>query len=502
MADERFRSYRTRGPSARDQIHSAESEVVDDPLAELARLIGQGDPYAEAPGRDARSSGRGEENVRAASDWATNDGDDAQDDRGEDLYAHSPPSLPPASYGAFAPAAAGLEDVPPAAGRQAYPPGPRFDGSRETADGEVDDQYGREPDRPGQNGEDAPYGATDQYDDDTPAPGRRPGLVVVMAVLGLVVIGVAGAFGYRAMFGSSMLPMLPPIIKASGGPNKILPSHLDSQADASLPSGTGSGSSTEKVVSREEQPVDMEAPKTNSRVVSTTPVPPAQNPSASQPAFAPAPAVPAAAGLPVASAAAAPWPTGSSGPTTASVPSGVPAAAPVPSEPRKVHTVTIRADQPAAADAPSPAEPPLPVPAPSTHHSPHPASSANKANASANAPLSIIPGAEAAAGAPTHTRPATAQMPSATNAAASGGRYAVQVTSQRSEADAQASFKALQAKFPNQLGGREPMIRRADLGSKGVYYRALVGPFASMEQAAGMCSSLKAAGGNCLVQRN
>ncbi len=93
-------------------------------------------------------------------------------------------------------------------------------------------------------------------------------------------------------------------------------------------------------------------------------------------------------------------------------------------------------------------------------------------------------------------------MPSATNAAASGGRYAVQVTSQRSEADAQASFKALQAKFPNQLGGREPMIRRADLGSKGVYYRALVGPFASMEQAAGMCSSLKAAGGNCLVQRN
>jgi len=87
-------------------------------------------------------------------------------------------------------------------------------------------------------------------------------------------------------------------------------------------------------------------------------------------------------------------------------------------------------------------------------------------------------------------------------AASSAGSYAVQLTSQRSEATAQAAFRSLQARYPNQLGGREPILRRADLGSKGVYYRALVGPFASMEEAAGMCSSLKAAGGNCIVQRN
>ncbi|MGB6322497.1 MAG: SPOR domain-containing protein, partial [Xanthobacteraceae bacterium] len=85
--------------------------------------------------------------------------------------------------------------------------------------------------------------------------------------------------------------------------------------------------------------------------------------------------------------------------------------------------------------------------------------------------------------------------------AATGG-YAVQVTSQRSEADAQAEFRTLRTKFPTQFGGREPIIRRADLGAKGVYYRALVGPFASADQAAGMCSSLKAAGGSCIVQRN
>ena len=64
----------------------------------------------------------------------------------------------------------------------------------------------------------------------------------------------------------------------------------------------------------------------------------------------------------------------------------------------------------------------------------------------------------------------------------------MQVSSQRSEAEAQAAFRALQAKYPTQLGSREPIIRRADLGDKGIYYRALVGPFASMEQAAGVCS--------------
>jgi hypothetical protein len=76
------------------------------------------------------------------------------------------------------------------------------------------------------------------------------------------------------------------------------------------------------------------------------------------------------------------------------------------------------------------------------------------------------------------------------------------LTSERSAAEAHASFRALRAKFPNQLGGREPIVRRTDLGAKGIYYRTMVGPFASMEKAAGMCRTLKAAGGSCLIQRN
>jgi hypothetical protein len=80
--------------------------------------------------------------------------------------------------------------------------------------------------------------------------------------------------------------------------------------------------------------------------------------------------------------------------------------------------------------------------------------------------------------------------------------YVVQVSARRSEADARASFRSLQSKFPRQLGGRTAVVQRADLGAKGIYYRALVGPFASAGAADQFCGSLKTAGGQCVVQRN
>jgi cell division septation protein DedD len=93
------------------------------------------------------------------------------------------------------------------------------------------------------------------------------------------------------------------------------------------------------------------------------------------------------------------------------------------------------------------------------------------------------------------TNPTQAATPNA-------GGYVVQVSSQRNEADAQASFRALQGKFPAVLGSRSPLIKRADLGEKGVYYRAMVGPFGTPDEASQLCGSLKAAGGQCVVQRN
>jgi hypothetical protein len=78
----------------------------------------------------------------------------------------------------------------------------------------------------------------------------------------------------------------------------------------------------------------------------------------------------------------------------------------------------------------------------------------------------------------------------------------VQLSSQRSEADARSSFHSLQTKFPSQLGNRTPVVKRADLGNRGVYYRAMVGPFGTSDEAGRFCSNLKAAGGQCIIQRN
>ena len=41
----------------------------------------------------------------------------------------------------------------------------------------------------------------DEFYDDAPRGGRRRGLLTVVAVLGLAVVGTAGAFGYRSLFG-------------------------------------------------------------------------------------------------------------------------------------------------------------------------------------------------------------------------------------------------------------------------------------------------------------
>ncbi len=85
---------------------------------------------------------------------------------------------------------------------------------------------------------------------------------------------------------------------------------------------------------------------------------------------------------------------------------------------------------------------------------------------------------------------------------APAGSYVVQVSSQRSEADAQASYRTLQGKFPSVLGSRAAVVKRVDLGDKGTYYRAVVGPFAGADEASRVCADLKSAGGQCVIQRN
>jgi hypothetical protein len=78
----------------------------------------------------------------------------------------------------------------------------------------------------------------------------------------------------------------------------------------------------------------------------------------------------------------------------------------------------------------------------------------------------------------------------------------VQLVSNKSEAQTQSSFKVLQFEYPTMLGNRTALIRRVELGDRGTYYRAHVGPFANADQANIFCDRLRSAGGQCIVRKN
>ncbi|MBN8921348.1 MAG: SPOR domain-containing protein, partial [Rhizobiales bacterium] len=160
-----------------------------------------------------------------------------------------------------------------------------------------------------------------------------------------------------------------------------------------------------------------------------------------------------------------------------------------PNEPKKVRTVAIRPDGSVMPDAsrptaldPSRGLPPVPrapsIPAPRPGQ------------------VALAP-----SGAPATTGSAPSN-PALPRSAVPAGSHVVQLTSQRSEAEAQSSYRVLQSRYPSVLGSRQPLIRRVELGDRGTYYRAQVGPFASADEANELCTSLKAAGGQCIVQRN
>ena len=141
-----------------------------------------------------------------------------------------------------------------------------------------------------------------------------------------------------------------------------------------------------------------------------------------------------------------------------------------------------------------------PAPAARSASAPTALAQRNPSAANASASLTLSPQSAPASDPATPTRLAATN--SVQKASSAGGGYLVQVSSQKNEADVQASYRALQNKFPAALGSRPPVIKRADLGAKGVYYRTMVGPFGSTEEAAKFCGNLKSAGGQCIVQRN
>jgi hypothetical protein len=116
-------------------------------------------------------------------------------------------------------------------------------------------------------------------------------------------------------------------------------------------------------------------------------------------------------------------------------------------------------------------------------------------------PAAPPPAKTAQAAQPTFTGSTGTTTPAAgtqtTVALAAGGVW-VQVSSQKDEDGARATFKDLQAHYLKILGGYDVNIQRADLGTRGVFFRARVGPF-SQADAKRVCDDLKSAGGDCII---
>jgi hypothetical protein len=332
---------------------------------------------------------------------------------------------------------------------------------------------------------DDPFGYQDDYEEEEEEQGerRRSGLKTVAAVLVLAVLGTGAALGYRSYFGSTRNGE-PPIIRADNSPTKVVP---PTDGNTKVPDRLGSSDGSEKIVPREEAPVDI-----NTRAIGPRVVFPPLNQNGNPPSPA--------------SVSPSTMPATSGGPVVVPSSSGTSANG----EPHRVKTLSVRGDQPDGTAAPASAAVPPASPKSAAAAKP-PRNPPSSANASANGPLSLssqgadsasmpaapAPRARVAANNPTQTEPDSGAASSG-----SGGGYMVQVSSQPSESVAQASYKSLQTKFPAVLGGHDPVIQRADLADKRVVYRAMVGPFGSREEALQLCTTLKSAGGQCFVPKN
>ena len=78
--------------------------------------------------------------------------------------------------------------------------------------------------------------------------------------------------------------------------------------------------------------------------------------------------------------------------------------------------------------------------------------------------------------------------------------WSVQISSAKDEKLAWGTWSALKAKH-DILADQKPLVLRADLGTKGIYYRLRIGGFDSQSGALGMCAKLKSRGIACFVSK-
>ena len=78
--------------------------------------------------------------------------------------------------------------------------------------------------------------------------------------------------------------------------------------------------------------------------------------------------------------------------------------------------------------------------------------------------------------------------------------WSVQVASAVSEDAAWSTWKKMQTRY-GVLKSKKPVVVRADLGAKGIYYRVRLGGFDDLKSAAKECNKLKASGVSCYVSK-
>ncbi|WP_257164974.1 SPOR domain-containing protein [Bradyrhizobium sp. SRS-191] len=493
-----------------------------DPLAELARLIGQNDPFAQSgrgtPQAQPRPTARPAAPVpeqpapgmppAGAPAWMQRAQPAAANpfaDMGREPQqpAPAPPSFPAGYQDPRAQPAFPEQDFAPAAAPRPQPgfPNAEFadqlskldysvgDSRHGFAENERDYDRGNgfddnEPDSSryddalfgqmggGQQGfqgddgfQDGQYGYQDGYDEgeEEERPRRRSGMSTVLAVLTLAVVGTGGAYGYKTYISSARTGE-PPIIRADNSPTKIM---AQQDTTPKVPDRLLGNDGGEKLVSREEAPMDLNTRGGgNPRVVFPQMSQNGSPPPASMPSVTPAQIANANGTLPN-------------------------------SDPRPIKTLSVTGgNPPPATDAPMPAAPATKAAATKGRKSP---ANAN-ASAATDSPMPLTPQPAAA---PTPARIATAVPVTEQTQTERTGGYLVSISSQASEAEAMTSYKSVQDKYGAVLGKYEPIIKRMDLGEKGgVKYRAAVGPFATKEEANKMCGTLKTAGGQCFPFSN
>ena len=483
MADDHKGSYRSDDPHRRgtEPSRGTGQAGASDPLAELARLIGQSDPFAEF----GRSNSRQTQHEKRAAPAAAHDWQ----------YAQAPDQRHSSDSGARGKAYAPDLRFSPAHEQQAssrHAESHVYDDEMRPSRGQHETQYADERVHAGEHGhghesdayyeDDVPLAPhEDAMYDDAPRPRRHGGLAAAIALIGCAMLGTVAAYGYRSYYSHPDPAHTPPVITADNStPNKIVPTvAVDRQSNKVLQDRLATATK-EQLVSKQEEPVALKELGTHAapRVVLPAPVAPVQG---------------------------APSQTGSTTPqpTTSATGAGS-------NEPKRIRTLTIRPDGSDVSGRPVAAPPPSSYQSPAganTRQITPPAPRATAPARNGTGPISLEPQAspsESGAAPAPRSRTALAPSPPTRDApeASSSGGFVVQLSSQKSEADARSSFRSLQAKFPNELGDRQPIIRRADLGSKGTYYRTMVGPFSSAQEANKFCTGYKSAGGQCVVPGN